>query len=597
MIDRKYIKYGIYLLIILFVGLIFYLIKPLFINEEPKINPPVNPTPSPVVPLETKPVYTEPVIDDRTSLNFYYDQEYFYSTELLGNKVSSYKCNGPCNIGSSEYQDTFYAITESNSMNNDYALIRDYYGRYSGEDLIVFDMKNNNILNKFESIISVYGLYDSDDIKVFILESDNKLIFLDKNYNKINEIFDKKIVLGKSNGINNKISYYNLENNTICLKDSNNKIGIINYVTNEIVVDYKYDWIQQNDKYYKALLNNKYSLYDSSNNKVINSEFDDIEFIVDNQFLIKNNGYYDIINSSNKSLLYDKFKSNNNTVFIPGYTVEKKDSTYYIIKVDNHDLDNFYLYDVVNKKLYINGKLQSDPSAEIPVNPGPGGSTNPPSGGGGGTIEVPTANYTTLVNKAKNDWIGKFKHNSYGFKTGKLANYISVSKLDNLINTNSQGATRRQKAVIAALTLINVEVQSRTTASYILSTKVINSVSKPYQTTHILNYGADCASLASWMLNKSRGFNNASVKTIYNLGKATDYKYLKAGDLAVYTRSSGGGHVMTVIYNNPSSGYVIVFDTSGSDNGFTAGARLQQVSYSTLKKNSYSGRNLDSFYN
>lgn len=201
--------------------------------------------------------------------------------------------------------------------------------------------------------------------------------------------------------------------------------------------------------------------------------------------------------------------------------------------------------------------------------------------------------FNDLVNKASNTWINEFRVNSYGLKEDSLFKYYNANDVDSLINSRSVNATNREKAVIANLTLIELGLNKNVTTKYELSSKNFNSVPRLYLTSNVINNGVDCASLASWSLNKSSGnFNNARVETIANLGTSTSYSNVKAGDIFAHD-----SHIMMVIDNNNSKGSVIVSDVSRKDNNYMSGARLQEVSYSNLKKLGFKARDLTSFYN
>lgn len=208
-------------------------------------------------------------------------------------------------------------------------------------------------------------------------------------------------------------------------------------------------------------------------------------------------------------------------------------------------------------------------------------------------FNINNSSFNDLVNKASNTWINGFRGNSYGLKEDSLFKYYNANDVDSLINSRSVNATNREKAVIANLTLIELGLNKNVTTKYELSTKNFNSVSRPYLTSNVINNGVDCASLASWSLNKSSGnFNNARVETIANLGTSTSYSNVKAGDILAHD-----SHIMMVIDNNTSKGSVIVSDASRKDNNYMSGARLQEVSYSNLKKLGFKARDLTNFYN
>lgn len=203
--------------------------------------------------------------------------------------------------------------------------------------------------------------------------------------------------------------------------------------------------------------------------------------------------------------------------------------------------------------------------------------------------------YQTLIDKAIGSWIDGFKNNSYNLRTGVLSTYYTADEIDSLIETESIGATPREKAVIAALTIIELGIDNNMKSQYKLSTKCFNSVSRPYDTKTLINNGADCASYVSWALNtsSSSNFNNATLETIRRQGTKTSYENLQPGDI-IYN----SGHVAMVINNQISnnSGYIIVADASSYDTGgYPKGIRLQRISYKTLSS-MFTGYDLTEFY-
>ncbi len=205
--------------------------------------------------------------------------------------------------------------------------------------------------------------------------------------------------------------------------------------------------------------------------------------------------------------------------------------------------------------------------------------------------------YQELLAKATSEWLGGFKNNSYGLKTSTLAKCgYTAEEIDNIIKARFVGATPRERAVISALTVIELGLDKGIKSNYELSTNFFNSVSKPYDTNTLINHGADCASYLSWALNESSDstFNNASTKTLRNQGVKTSYDNLQPGDI-IYNSS----HVAMVIENNinGNDGNIVVADASHYDTGgYPDGIRLQKVSYNSLKSNDFTGYNMDNFY-
>lgn len=206
-----------------------------------------------------------------------------------------------------------------------------------------------------------------------------------------------------------------------------------------------------------------------------------------------------------------------------------------------------------------------------------------------------SATYQSLINAALDEWLQGFKNNKYDLKTSTLAKCgYTAEEVDSLIEERTENVTPREKAVISALTVLELGLNSKVKSQYKLSTEFFNSVSKPYNTEALINNGADCASYISWALDKSSssGFNNATPKTIKNQGTKTSYKDLIAGDV-LYNSS----HVAMVIDNNTSDDYVVVADASHYEtDGYPAGIRLQKIKYSVLKNNDFTGYDLTDFY-
>lgn len=198
-----------------------------------------------------------------------------------------------------------------------------------------------------------------------------------------------------------------------------------------------------------------------------------------------------------------------------------------------------------------------------------------------------------LLNEASTEWIVGFKNNAYNLRNSTLASGgYTAQEVDDIINARMVGASPREKAIIAALSVIELGIDKGIESSYQLSRTFFNSVSKPYDTNALVTHGADCASYVSWALNKSSDtdFNNATLETIRNQGVKTNYDNLQPGDI-VYSPS----HVAMVIENK--DGKIILADASHVDNdGYPKGIRLQKVSYNVLKNNYFDGYNMDRFY-
>lgn len=210
------------------------------------------------------------------------------------------------------------------------------------------------------------------------------------------------------------------------------------------------------------------------------------------------------------------------------------------------------------------------------------------------SFELNESNYSyeSLLTNISN-WCQTFKNNNSLVYT-TLSKKISSDAIDNFIEQYSVGATPREKAVIAALSVIKLELDENIVSKYKLSTKVINSVSRPYTTQNLVDNGADCASYISWALDRSKSstFNNSSKKTIISKGTKTSYDSLQAGDI-LYNSS----HVAMVIDNKISSdGYMIIADASSHETGgYHEGIRLQRINSTSLKK--FTGYDMTNFYN
>ena len=87
------------------------------------------------------------------------------------------------------------------------------------------------------------------------------------------------------------------------------------------------------------------------------------------------------------------------------------------------------------------------------------------------------SNYQTLIDSAINDWLKGFKHNSYNLKTKSLDNFYTANEVDNIIEERSINATPREKAVISALTIIDLGLMNNTKSPYELSKYSLNSIS------------------------------------------------------------------------------------------------------------------------
>ncbi len=203
--------------------------------------------------------------------------------------------------------------------------------------------------------------------------------------------------------------------------------------------------------------------------------------------------------------------------------------------------------------------------------------------------------YQELLGEAINDWLGTYKnYEANNIKLGVLGDYYTEDYIDNIIATRSTGANPREKAVIAALTVLDLGLEKGIRSKYQLSTEFFNSVSRPYDTEAMMDHGFDCASYVSYALNKasSNGFNNASLNTLQKLGVKTSYDQLQPGDIIHHD-----GHVAMIIGNSPDDGYVIVADAAHLETGgYPSGVRLQKIKYANLKSNNFVGYDMTRFY-
>ena len=197
--------------------------------------------------------------------------------------------------------------------------------------------------------------------------------------------------------------------------------------------------------------------------------------------------------------------------------------------------------------------------------------------------------YTNMLTSSYTTWLKQFKNNSLGLKQALLKDYISEDNMNARLNSKCSGLTKRQKAICYELTLIETGMNYGITTKYQLSTPVFGSISKPYRLHEVMTLGVDCASIQSSALNFSVGFNNSTLKNLKTKGSKTELKNLRAGDLLFFNT-----HATMILYNSGS--YVVVSDAANTDNGYAAGLRIQQISYSWLKGTGYEARNMDSMY-
>ena len=216
--------------------------------------------------------------------------------------------------------------------------------------------------------------------------------------------------------------------------------------------------------------------------------------------------------------------------------------------------------------------------------------------------------YQIMLDKVQSEYKEAFANpEKYFDKIGVTLASIGITPemLDSEINANIAGATPRQAAVITGLTLLETEVSNRAISQYELSGENFGHEDRPYGTENLVNHGVDCASLVSYILNKSsdKTFNNSKVTNIPKLagGENLGYNYdaMQVGD--IFASGNHVGMYMGKFTENDKTYYFMLDASRSSVDGpgkieFPSGIRLQYVEAKYLKKNELEGVSLAKYY-
>lgn len=169
--------------------------------------------------------------------------------------------------------------------------------------IILYDM-NKGILGTYGSINWLYSKNDPHEngTYLYVGNKDNtKYGIIDKDGNLIKDYVLEKSCYG--NQTPRDCLSYSIEDNLLVNK-KDNKYGIIKIISDDIVIDYKYDDVKLiNSKYFKVKENDKWYIYNYSNKtKQIEEGFDIIYELTDNVLIVPKNGYWQFINYNNTSI-------------------------------------------------------------------------------------------------------------------------------------------------------------------------------------------------------------------------------------------------------------------------------------------------------
>ncbi len=300
-------------------------------------------------------------------LYFYNDGSYVKVTddydkiEDKKNIISKYMCEGTCSV----LDDDYFAPGMTDGTNPTNVMINKKAFFKDNDHIILFDVEEGKVIgtygNKAFWLNGKNSLYSSLNGRyIEIIDQDNKYYgIIDCDGNQIHEF---NIDAGsKVNNMPMYQSYYSIEGDYI-VSSKDGKYGITRITSNNVVIDYQYDDIRIiDDQHFKVLENGKwYIYYFVSRNKAIDTGFDFIFGV-----------FEDVVIVSNDSKIYIKDFQGNDVIATPientaselkeqlevdnlvdaGVYFEKDSYKLKICVTKNNKLDKTYLYNIATKTL------------------------------------------------------------------------------------------------------------------------------------------------------------------------------------------------------------------------------------------------------
>ena len=241
----------------------------------------------------------------------YYDNdaEYKKSGFIVGNKIGEEYKYGYLNAQGKKILDNIYDQIERIENKDDIYIVA-----FKDEKAGLYKGKNNVIKHEYEDI-----QYDKNN-NCLIIQQDSKQGISDLNGNILFELkYDNIYISGK---------YINAQNATdVEIFDFNTKQKI--ELDNIIGLNQT-----DNDKYLVAITNDeKYKIYNTENNQIMKNEYDYLEYIYDDYFIVMNNKKYGIIDINEEKLIdikFDYIQKIENTKLIQAIDNSKKTTNIYI---------------------------------------------------------------------------------------------------------------------------------------------------------------------------------------------------------------------------------------------------------------------------
>jgi len=258
-------------------------------------------------------------------------------------------------------------------------------GSFNPSKIVLWNVIKGKEVARYNDIVSAYKLSlshvsSSTNAKYLVLENkNNQVAIVDLNGNYIKKYSDKKYVISSYEGKWIDESSYLVENDII-VTIKNNKQGIESITKDKIMINHKYDEIvlydsfvtrtdaamSDNipelyaDKYFKARLGDKWSLYNiKTGNKVINKDYDRIYLLDEKTIAVYNNGYLSFVDYKGNNVSDDKIEISNFFETMPknpeGIRFIIGDSIVKISISEGTDISNYtsssYEYNLKTKKL------------------------------------------------------------------------------------------------------------------------------------------------------------------------------------------------------------------------------------------------------
>ena len=269
--------------------------------------------------------------------------------------ISEYKCSNK----ESCYVSGASLFFEYKNNNKNIIMIGD--DKYN----VLYDKKEGNVIGTYGRIPSwmtskdvsapyCHSYYSGSGKYIYIQSKDtDKYGIIDVDGNVIKDFTLEKLPQESYPGYLNILRYLVEENMIVDIK--NGKYGIIEITSDKVIIDYIYDDIYLlSHGYFKAKINDKWSIYDiSTGEKVIHEEFDDIHYNSNNILIVEKDNTLYIRNYENKNIIEDTIKVKDGYVAITSCPFTYYNEIYIDI-CDDKACYNFaegYIYNVSSNKL------------------------------------------------------------------------------------------------------------------------------------------------------------------------------------------------------------------------------------------------------